>query len=81
MHIPSIRSLVEANHSIETLQAAEEAIIEEQALSIEVGGADEGEQLTHILAAIFIQEKMTTDGLEFKKALREYTGKVRQSIS
>ncbi|WKN31622.1 hypothetical protein PZB74_22000 [Porifericola rhodea] len=80
MKIPVVKKLVE-NQSMEELIAAEEALVEEQPLPIEVGGEDEGEKLTHILAAIFILEKMKTDGVDFKSALREYTRRVRESIS
>lgn len=80
MKIPAIKQLVE-NHSIEELKEAEEGMYEEKAPSFEVKGDDEGEQLTHIIAAIWILEKMEADGDDFKKALRAYTHKVRESIS
>lgn len=80
MKIPVIKQLVE-NHSIAALRQAEEALLEEQAPSIEIAGDDEGEQLTHVLAAIWILEKMKEEDLAFKDALREYTKKVRVSIS
>ncbi|MFT4876659.1 MAG: hypothetical protein ACI8S2_001396, partial [Bacteroidia bacterium] len=41
----------------------------------------EGEQLTHIIAAIFIKEHMAEHDSDLKTALREYTVKVRNSIS
>lgn len=80
MKIPAIKKLVE-NHSVEQLMAAEEALVEEQPLPFEIEGEDEGEQLTHILAAVYIHERMDEDGCEFKLALRDYTKKVRESIS
>lgn len=80
MQIPVIKKLVE-QYSVEELQAAEEALAEEQRPAIDIPGVDEGEKLTHAFAAIFILDKMKTEGLEFKKALREYTSKVRTSIS
>jgi hypothetical protein len=79
MKIPAIKKLVE-NHSIEDLNRAEEALLEEQKPEIEIDGDDEGEQLTHIFGARFILEKMQA-GMDFKEALREFTGKVRTSIS
>ncbi len=48
---------------------------------IKIEGKDEGEQLTHVLAAIFILEHMAENGVDLKTALREYTLKVRNSIS
>ncbi|GAB5525433.1 MAG: hypothetical protein Roseis2KO_33050 [Roseivirga sp.] len=79
MKIPVIKKLVE-HTSIEVLRQAEEDLLEEKPLQIEVGGDDEGEQLTHIFAAIYILEQMQ-EGMEFKQALRAYTQKVRTSIS
>ncbi|MFP4089124.1 MAG: DUF6952 family protein [Cyclobacteriaceae bacterium] len=80
MKIPVIKKLVE-NQSIEELIAAEEALVEDQPLPIEIEGDDEGEKLTHILAAIFVLEQMKSQGSDFKTALREYTRRVRESIS
>ena len=80
MQIPVIKKLVES-YSLEQLAAAEEALAEEQVPEIDIPGVDEGEQLTHAFAAIFIIQKMESEGMEFKKALREYTSKVRTSIS
>ena len=45
-----------------------------------IAGEDEGEQLTHVLAAIYIKEHMEEHGSDLKTALREYTLKVRNSI-
>lgn len=79
MKIPAIKQAVE-NFSLEALKAAEAALYDEQPLSIEVEGDDEGEKLTHILAAIEIKENMAK-GMDFKEALRAYTGRVRNSIN
>ncbi|NDK54917.1 DUF6952 family protein [Pontibacter fetidus] len=80
MKIPAIKKLVETQE-VDALMAAEAAIIDEQPLAIEVEGEDEGEQLTHILAAIWILNHMQDTGEDFKTSLREYTKKVRVSIS
>jgi len=80
MKIPIIKALVE-NASLAELQEAEEALIEEKQPAIAIGGADEGEQLTHVLAAIFILHEMKLKGIAFKDALRVYTQRVRTSIS
>lgn len=80
MKIPEIKKLVEA-HDVATLKQAEEHLIEGEALAIEIGGDDEGEQLTHILAAIAIHEDMDATGADFKTALRNYTQRVRNSIN
>lgn len=80
MKIPVIKKLVE-NYSEAQLIKAENDIIEGISLSIEVEGEDEGEQLTHVIAAAFILKEMKDKNLEFKDALREYTKKVRESIN
>jgi len=80
MKITAIKKLVETR-DIVSLIDAENAIINERPLSIEVEGDDEGEQLTHVIAAAWILEKMNKEGMDFKSALREYTKKVRESIN
>lgn len=80
MKVPAIKKLVETQ-TIQMLMKAEEAVIEEKELPFEVEGDDEGEKLTHLFAAIWILEKITKDDVDFKVALREYTKKVRESIT
>jgi hypothetical protein len=80
MKIPVIKELVETRQ-IDELQLAEEAIIEEKPLPFEIKGDDEGEQLTHTLAAIWILDRMNKEKVDFNTALREYTKMVRASIS
>ena len=79
MQIPEIKKLVQ-NLSLEQLKQAEQDLLAEKPLQITVPGVDEGEQLTHIFAAIFIFEQMETKKMDFKMALRAYTQKVRTSI-
>ena len=79
MQIPVIKKLVES-YSLVQLQAAEEAMMEEQKPAIEVEGKDEGECLTHVLAAIYIKEKVE-QGVAFNQALRDFSQRVRNSIS
>ncbi len=80
MKIPAIKKLV-SSYSVEELEEAEELLLEEKPITIEVEGSDDGEQLTHIFAAIFIIEEMAKSDVDFKTALRMYTQKVRNSIS
>jgi hypothetical protein len=79
MKVSSIKKLVEG-YSIDDLKRAEAALLEEQLPAIQIEGDDDGEKLTHVLAGIFIHEKLQ-EGLEFARALREYSKKVRESIS
>jgi hypothetical protein len=79
MQIPIIKKLVEA-YSLTQLKDAEDAMMEEQKPAIEVEGKDEGECLTHVLASIYIKEKME-QGTAFNQALRDFSQRVRNSIS
>ncbi len=80
MKIPVIRKIVETV-PLDALRQAEEDLMEEKPLQVSIEGEDEGEQLTHIYAAIYILEEMANSGVDFKQALRTYTQKVRNSIS
>ena len=80
MKIGVIKKLAE-NLSMDELRAAEEAIYNDLTTPIPIDGNDEGEQLTHVLAAIFIQEYVEENNSDIKTALREYAIKVRTSIS
>ena len=79
MQIPIIKKLVEA-YSLIQLKDAEDAMMEEKKPAIEVEGKDEGECLTHVLASIYIKEKME-QGTAFNQALRDFSQRVRNSIS
>jgi hypothetical protein len=80
MQIAVIKQLAET-HNITELIAAEDAILNEEKPAIAVEGKDEGEQLTHILAAIEIHHDMEKHSIDFRTALRNYTQRVRNSIS
>jgi hypothetical protein len=80
MKMPAIKKLVE-EVSTEDLRKAEEAILDEKMPEIEVEGDDEGEQLTHILAALWIKEDMAANNHDFRTSVRLYSQKVRKSIS
>ena len=80
MKLPIIKKLVE-NYSYEELEAAVNAIAEEQKAEIEVPGDDEGEQLTHVYAAMTIKQDMEQNDKDLKTALRDYTSRVRESLS
>lgn len=80
MKVPAIKKLVETQ-TIESLRQAEELLIDEQQPDFEIEGADEGEKLTHVFGAIWILNHMQDHGTDFKTALREFTQKVRISIS
>ena len=79
MKVAAIKVLVDT-FTIEQLHEAEEALYNEQILPIEVEGTDDGEKLTHILAAIEILHDMAK-GNDYKTALRNYSSRVRNSIN
>lgn len=79
MKIPAIKKLVET-YTVAQLQTAEEAILEEQTPAIEIEGEDEGEQLTHVTAAIAVLQDMEQNGVDARTGIRNYTVRVRNSI-
>ncbi len=80
MKIPVIKKLVE-QYGIEQLEEAEQAILEERKPLIEIEGKDEGEQLTHAMAALEILREVRQQSISTNDALRAYTQRVRKSIS
>lgn len=66
---------------IEMLKKAEIALTEGNTLPLEVHGEDEGEQLTHILSALWVLEHMQSTDCNLPTAMRALTQKVRTSIS
>ncbi|MBX7180866.1 MAG: hypothetical protein K1X82_02045 [Bacteroidia bacterium] len=80
MQIAEIKRLVEV-YSLAELALAEEAILEERKPEIEINGDDEGEMLTHVMAASWIKADMEKNGSDIRTSLRNYTQKVRKSIS
>lgn len=80
MKTTEIKRLVEA-YTLNQLQEAEAAMMEEHTPAIEIEGKDEGECLTHVLAAIYIKERIEKEGIAFNQALRDFSQRVRKSIS
>jgi hypothetical protein len=80
MKLPVIKQLVEL-YTLEQLQEAEEQLLNEQPIAIQVDGDDEGEQLTHILGAIDVLERVKNENKDKSTALREFFQRVRNSIS
>ncbi len=80
MKLAVIKKLAETQ-KIDELRKAENAILNEEVPAIEIEGEDEGERLTHVIAAIQILSDMETQGSDLRTALRAYTERVRNSIS
>lgn len=80
MNVASIRKAAES-YTIDELRKAEDNLLSEQPLEIEIEGEDEGAKLTHILAAIFCKHEMQHSGLNLNQAIRLYSQRVRGSIN
>lgn len=80
MNIQIIKKIVE-NYTVEQLNKAEDDLLNERTLDIEIEGVDEGEQLTHILAAVFCKEEMLKSDININQAVRLYSQRVRGSIN
>lgn len=79
MKINEIKRLAE-KHSLKELKMAEQSLYDELPLPFPVDGAEDGERLTHILAAIWIREDMEK-GNDLRTSIRRYSEKVRNSIN
>jgi hypothetical protein len=80
MKLPAIKQAVE-NYSVADLKKAEESLLNEEPPQIEIAGDDEGEQLTHCMAAIWIKEEMQRTGNDIRSSTRNYIERVRNSIN
>ena len=80
MKLPAIKQVVE-NYSLADLKKAEESLLNEEPPQIEIAGDDEGEQLTHCMAAIWIKEEMQRTGNDIRTSTRNYIERVRNSIN
>jgi hypothetical protein len=79
MKLPEIKKLVD-NYSLEELELASNAIENGNLPLIQIGGDDEGEHLTHTLAAIWIMKNMRDCNMDFRASQREYVKIVRNTI-
>jgi hypothetical protein len=79
MKLPVIKQLSE-QYTLDILRKAEEDLLETGTPGIVVDGDDEGEQLTHILGAIWVLEQIE-QGVPARDALRAFAQKVRTSVS
>jgi hypothetical protein len=80
MKISIIKQLVET-YNLQQLTAADAALAEGETPPIHIAGEDEGQQLTHAYAAMFIRQMIDEKGVNAQTALREYAKMVREAIS
>ena len=80
MKLATIKELAE-NYTLDELKKAEENLCNEMPLPIVVNGHDDGEKLTHILAAIDILERVKNENIDLRNAIRGFSERVRNSIS
>jgi len=80
MKIHAIKELAE-NYSVTVIEEMTAQLEAGEPLSHPVGGDDEGEQLTHLLGAAWILQQMHENGSDFKTEVRNFSARVRDSIS
>ena len=80
MQVSVIKYLAE-NYQLSELKKAEEALLNEEVPEIAIEGHDECERLTHVLAAVEILESMETKQIDLRQCIREFSQRVRNSIS
>lgn len=80
MQVSIIKFLAE-NYSLTELKNAEDALLNEKTPEIEITGYDECEKLTHVLATIEILESMEANKTDLRQCIREFSQRVRNSIS
>lgn len=64
-------------YTLEELAHAAHHLGEEQDPEIQIGGADHGEQLTHVLLAMRMRERMELSGDDLREAFRAVMAEVR----
>lgn len=80
MNIAAIKALVE-HYDNHALQQAEADLLEGSTPKIEIQGRDEGEQLTHILAALWVVQHIKESACSIPDAVRAYSQRIRKSIT
>lgn len=79
MNISAIKGLAESR-TLMQLHAAEAALLAGETPADDVPGENPGEQLTNVLAASYVAERMATEGIPTSIAIREYALRVRRTI-
>ena len=78
MKLPIIKQLA-TDYSVDELSRAEALLAEGHEPDIPVPGDDDGERLTHAMAASYVRERLD-DGMPLPEALRAYTSRVRACL-
>ena len=79
MKLPAIKQLA-SMYDLAILAKAEADLCEGRQLEIEVPGDDEGEQLTHIMGAQHVLQKVAA-GMDANTAVRDFTQRVRSCLN
>jgi len=79
VNLTAIIELVERYNNHE-LQQAEADLVEDRPTTILIQGADQGEQLTHVLAALWVVQYIKESDCSVPDAVRAYAYRVRNSI-
>ncbi len=78
MNIAEIKRLV-TTFSKEELETGEEQLMKKKPLDIDVKGETNAQKLTHILAAIIIQDAINVEKKSMTEAVRLFAHRVRKS--
>ena len=79
MKLPAIKKLVNS-YELDVLVEAKRALFSGEPLPFEVEGEDDGEQMTHLYAAVWVLEDMVKNSTDMLTSLRAYTAMVRRSF-
>lgn len=79
MKVEEVKRLVES-HSVVELNDAEEALLAEREVPFKIEGETDGEQLQHVMASLWVIERMNSNDLEVAEAFQQYQENTRPSI-
>ena len=79
MKIAEVKRLV-TSYTVEQIEDAVTAFETDRKNVLEVSGENDGEKMSHLLAASFVRRQMDK-GLDLNSAVREYSKRVRSILS
>jgi hypothetical protein len=79
MLLEEVKRLVK-HHSISELNEAEDALFAEKEVPFKIEGDSDGEQLQHVMATIWVIDRMNSNDLTVEEAFKQYQENNRPSI-
>lgn len=79
MKIAEVKRLA-TSYTVEQIEAAVTAFETERKNDLQVDGENDGEKMSHLLAASFVRRQIDK-GLDLNSAVREYSKRVRSILS